>query len=77
LSSEADVFFSYNRKDQDAVRRVAEELRRQGLKVWMDEEDLRLGQSWQPRVEEALQEVHAAAILLGPSGFGDWQNKEA
>ena len=52
-------------------------MRRQGVRVWMDEEILPLGQSWQPHVEEALKEVRSAAILLGPSGFGDWQKEEA
>ncbi len=43
----------------------------------MDEEALPLGQLWQPHVEAALQEVRSTAILLGPSGFGDWQTEEA
>ncbi|HSS52791.1 MAG TPA: toll/interleukin-1 receptor domain-containing protein [Thermoanaerobaculia bacterium] len=78
LSAETfDVFFSYNSKDRDAVRLVADEMRRQGVRVWMDEEVLPLGQSWQPHVEEALKGVRSAAILLGPSSFGDWQKEEA
>ncbi|MBW8877514.1 MAG: tetratricopeptide repeat protein, partial [Acidobacteria bacterium] len=77
LSETFDVFFSYNSQDREAVRRVANEMRRQGLRVWMDEEDLPLGQPWQPHVEDALKVVRSAAILLGPSGFGDWQKEEA
>src|SRR6185312_363758 len=60
LSETFDVFFSYNHKDLDAVRRIAAEMRRQGLRVWMDEEDLPLGQPWQPHVEEALKSVRSA-----------------
>ncbi|HEX4966504.1 MAG TPA: tetratricopeptide repeat protein [Thermoanaerobaculia bacterium] len=72
-----DVFFSYNHKDRETVRRVADELRRQGVRVWMDDEALPLGQPWHPHVEAALQEARSTAILLGPSGYGDWQREEA
>jgi tetratricopeptide (TPR) repeat protein len=72
-----DVFFSYNRKDAEAVRRLAAELKRQGLRVWIDAENLPFGRTWQPHVENALQSVRSAAILLGPASFGDWQKEEA
>jgi tetratricopeptide (TPR) repeat protein len=52
-------------------------MRRQGVRVWMDEEELPYGRSWQPHVEAALKKVRSAAILLGPAGFGDWQAEEA
>jgi uncharacterized membrane protein len=43
----------------------------------MDEDSLPWGQTWQPRVEEALRTMHSAAVLLGPAGLGDWQAHEA
>ncbi len=43
----------------------------------MDQDALRYGRPWQPGVEKALESVHSAAILVGPSGFGDWQTQEA
>ncbi|HEX6903125.1 MAG TPA: tetratricopeptide repeat protein [Thermoanaerobaculia bacterium] len=78
LSDETfDVFFSYNSKDRDLVRQVRDALKKRGVRVWMDEEVLPYGRTWQPKVEATLQKVDAAAILLGPSGFGDWQTQEA
>jgi tetratricopeptide (TPR) repeat protein len=43
----------------------------------MDQDALRYGRPWQPGVEQALRSVHSAAILIGPSGLGDWQAQEA
>ncbi|MEA2604103.1 MAG: hypothetical protein QOF89_5095 [Acidobacteriota bacterium] len=77
LSDTFDVFLSYNSKDREAVRQVREALKTRGVRVWMDEEALPLGQTWQPHVTAALQKVRSAAILLGPAGFGDWQTEEA
>src|SRR4029077_11765466 len=77
LTETVDVFFSYNSKDEDSVRQVAEKLRRLGLHVWMDKDDLRLGRTWGLEVEEVLRKIHSAAIFIGPFGLGDWQNYEA
>ncbi len=59
------------------VRQVHDELKKRGVRVWMDEKVLPYGQPWQPNVEATLQNVDAAAIFLGPPGFGDWQKQEA
>ena len=77
LSDTFDVFLSYNSKDREAVRQIREALKTRGVRVWMDEEALPLGHTWQPHVTAALQKVRSAAILLGPAGFGDWQTEEA
>ena len=71
-----DVFLSYNRKDQDAVRRLANKLKHRGLKVWIDECELAPGQPWQPALQEIIKSVKSAAVAIGKDGVGPWQNLE-
>lgn len=71
-----DVFFSYNSKEKPAVTALAKRLREQGLTVWLDEWHLRPGSRWQDVLEGVIKTSHAAAILVGPSGIGPWQDQE-
>jgi hypothetical protein len=53
MSHAYDVFISYNRADRDRVRLLMEEIRRLGLRVWMDEE-IQPGTEFQREIEQAL-----------------------
>lgn len=71
-----DVFLCYNKRDTPGVRRIAQQLRRTGLQVWLDEEQLRPGFPWQRALEEAIEGISAVAVFVGPSGIGPWQREE-
>ncbi|MEM7311028.1 MAG: TIR domain-containing protein [Planctomycetota bacterium] len=71
-----DVFLCYNRADQGAAVELAESLRDEGLRVWVDVWELRPGQSWTADVERILDSVGSAAIVVGPSGIGRSQDEE-
>jgi GTPase SAR1 family protein len=73
--AEHDVFLSYNWRDKDAVRSIAQRLRSRGLRPWMDERQLRPGQQWQPELEEIIARVPAAALVFGAQR-GPWQARE-
>jgi GTPase SAR1 family protein/WD40 repeat protein len=73
--AEYDVFLSYHWPDKDAVRFIAQQLRNRGLRPWMDERQLRPGSSWLPDLEEIIQRVPAAALIIGAQR-GPWQNRE-
>ncbi len=47
------VFLSYARENIDKVKDVYEGLKKRGLKVWFDEEDLRPG-GWKSQIEKAI-----------------------
>ena len=68
-----DVFLCYNSDDKPAIREVAKQLRENGLKPWLDEEQLRPGVPWQRALEEQIENIQAAAVFAGPSGMGPWQ----
>jgi GTPase SAR1 family protein len=73
--AEYDVFLSYHSPDRDAVRAVARQLRDRGLRVWMDERELRPGIAWPSELDEIIKRVPAAAAFIGAK-LGDWQKQE-
>ena len=54
-----DVFLSHSAKDKPVVRDVAERLKKDGLRVWFDEWELRPG----GRISLALVEVGSSRYL--------------
>lgn len=50
------VFLSYVREDQEAVDRLATQLKRRGVDVWLDREQIKPGQRWQSAIATAIEE---------------------
>lgn len=71
-----DVFLSHNSKDKPAVRELARALQQRGIKVWLDEWELAPGRPWQEALEEVIETVRSAAVILGPAGLGPWEIPE-
>jgi formylglycine-generating enzyme required for sulfatase activity len=70
-----DVFLSYSRTDETAVKELAATLRARGFEVFLDQWNLVPGEDWQTGLEQALRESCTCAVCLG-SEPGPWQNKE-
>lgn len=68
-----DVFLAHNSQDKPQVRAIANKLKRRGLKVWLDEEQIPPGKAFQDVIQQALQNVRCAAIFIGLGGLGKWQ----
>ena len=73
--AEFDVFLCHNVKDKPAVRNLAQQLRERGLRPWLDERELRPGLPWQRALEEQIQGIPAALVIVG-SRIGPWQDQE-
>lgn len=71
-----DVFLSYNSRDRAAVLPLAEALKLRGLRVWLDDWEVAPGSLAQEVLEAGLRDSGAAAVLVGPSGIGPWENQE-
>ncbi len=71
-----DVFLVHNSQDKPQVRAIAQELKRCGLKPWLDEEQILPGRSFQDVIQKAIQSVKSAAIFIGSKGLGQWQIME-
>ena len=72
-----DVFISYHWQDRERVEVLAQGLRQEGLKVFLDRWYLTPGQPWPQRLEEILGQCGAVAVFIGPGEMGPWQQREA
>lgn len=70
------VFLCHNSKDKKAVRRLNKQLKDAGIQPWLDEEQIRPGLPWQAELEKAIISIGAAAVIVGASGIGPWQDAE-
>jgi formylglycine-generating enzyme required for sulfatase activity len=71
-----DCFLSYNTLDHRAVERLARALKDRDLTVFLDRWELVPGRSWPDALEGHIRRCRSAAVLLGPSGMGPWQQRE-
>lgn len=73
-----DVFISHASEDKNEVARpLAESLQRSGLRVWLDEAQLRLGDSLRAKIDEGLAESQFGVVVLSPAFFAkDWPQRE-
>ncbi len=73
-----DVFLSYSSKDKAVVRKVAERLKKDGLRVWFDEWEIKPGASISQKIEEGLEQSRVLVLCMSANAFGsDWAQLEA
>jgi len=73
-----DVFLSHSSKDKAVVRTVAERLRADGLRVWLDDWELRPGDSIPVKIEEGLEHSRVLVLCMSANAFGhEWAHLEA
>ncbi len=73
---EFDVFLCLNEKDVRQVKEIARELEKRGLRPWSDRWQIRPGLLRQREGEEQIKSISAAAVFVGPTGIGPWQEVE-
>src|ERR1700716_3309322 len=68
-----DVFLSHSSRNKDVVRPIAERLREDGLRVWLDDWVLRPGDSIPAKIEEGLEGSRVLVLCMSAQAFGsDW-----
>lgn len=71
------VFLSHSSKDKAEVRRLAIDLREQGVDVWLDEWEIGIGDSISRRIDEGLHKADFLAIWLTESAVSSgWVDRE-
>jgi hypothetical protein len=71
-----DVFLCHNGEDKPAVREIAQRLKKEGIKPWVDVDQIRPGTSWQTTLGEQIESIKSAAVFVGENGIGPWQDEE-
>jgi len=70
---EYDVFISYSGADKSTAIRIAEDLKRDGLRVWIDEWLIRPGDSIPVKIDEGLEQSRVLVSLLSAAALeSDW-----
>ena len=73
-----DVFLSHSAKDKEVVRDIAERLRGDGLKVWLDDWEIRPGDNIPSKIEEGLEKSRVLVLCMSAHAFGsDWAQLES
>lgn len=73
-----DIFISHSSRDKDEVARpLAQALEDRGLQVWLDEEQLQIGDSIRRGIDAALRESRFGLVVLSPAYLNsEWGQKE-
>jgi hypothetical protein len=73
-----DVFISHASEDKDAVARpLSQALRRAGLKGWLDELELCVGDRLREKIEHGLSKSRFGVVILSPHFFSKkWPKEE-
>src|SRR5438552_19102086 len=73
-----DIFLSYSSKDKAVVSTVAERLRADGLRVWLDDWEIRPGDNIPAKIEEGLEHSRVLVLCMSAHAFGsDWAKLES
>jgi TIR domain len=72
-----EVFLSHSHKDKKALLRLAEELRRHGVRVWFSERGITGAQQWLDEIGAALKRCDSFIVLLTPAAVAsEWVKHE-
>ena len=71
------VFICHASRDKEMVRRIARELERYGIRVWLDERELHVGDSLRESIEHALENSDHVIVVLSRAALQrPWVTKE-
>ena len=71
------VFLCHNGKDKSFVRRLATDLSLAGATVWLDEAEIKLGDSLLGKIEEGICGSEYLAVVLSPNSIkSEWVKRE-
>ena len=73
----ASIFLSHNKEDKPFARLLAEDIRRVGITVWLDEAEIKPGDSIIEKIEEGLNGSEYLGVILSPASVKSrWVKRE-
>lgn len=71
------VFISHSHADKPFARRLSIDLAALGAQVWLDEAEMRIGDSLFDKIQQAIDSVDFLAVVLSPASVKSaWVNEE-
>lgn len=71
------VFLSHNSRDKRFARKLGAALEEQGIRVWIDEAQIRVGDSLLQKIADGLQGATHLAVILSPASVSSkWVQRE-
>src|ERR1700755_1061920 len=64
--AEYDVFVSYSHKDALFAQHLVDALEGRGIKAWYDGGEIRAGESFMRRIEDALEQSRYFLLMISP-----------
>jgi hypothetical protein len=77
ITPHTDLFLSYHWRDHAVIEALAHRLTERGLRVFLARWHLFPGKPWRQALEERIGDAGAVAVMVGSSGLGPWQQREA
>src|ERR1700759_4303628 len=73
----ASIFVSHNHTDREFARRLAADLKLTGVGVWIDEAEIKPGDSLLDKLESGIREMEYLGVVLSPEAVASrWVRKE-
>ncbi|MGA7563784.1 MAG: toll/interleukin-1 receptor domain-containing protein [Desulfobaccales bacterium] len=71
------IFLSHSSKDKFFVRTLADHLRKYGIKVWIDEAEINIGDSMTDKIGQAIETTDYVGVVLSHNSINsEWVQKE-
>ncbi|MEC8325515.1 MAG: toll/interleukin-1 receptor domain-containing protein [Pseudomonadota bacterium] len=71
------VFLSHNHKDKEFVRRLARDIECHGIRVWIDDAEMNIGDSLVQKIREGIDNVDYFAVILSNNSINaPWVKNE-
>lgn len=71
------IFLSHTHADKPFVRKLAADLEAHGIRYWLDEAEIRVGESLIEKIRQGLDGVDFVAAVLSPNSIGSpWVQRE-
>ena len=77
MKKQSSVFLSYSSKDKQFANRLAVDLQLAGVRVWIDEGEIKLGDSLIEKIRNGIDEVDYLSVVLSPTSVAsEWVKRE-
>src|SRR5262245_47518889 len=76
-NNQPGIFLSHSHADKDFARRLAQDLVKAGVRVWIDDAEIFLGDSLIEKIRRGIDEMDYLGVILSPQSVASqWVQKE-